>query len=166
VLERYKTLYTPLIGLDPGKILPTVGLNVGRLDVGGQALVLWDLGGQTGLRSIWDKYYEESHAVVYVVDAHNRERFEESKRALEAVLDSRELSGAPVLIMANKQDLEGAAAAQEISDIFGAGQVHDRPIKVVPVCAYTGQGLKESIEWLLSVTRGTTRAQRLRIRAT
>ncbi len=24
VLERYKTLYTPLVGLDPGKILPTV----------------------------------------------------------------------------------------------------------------------------------------------
>ncbi len=25
VLERIKTLFTPVVGLDPGKILPTVG---------------------------------------------------------------------------------------------------------------------------------------------
>ena len=32
-------------------------------------LILWDLGGQAGLRSIWDKYYAESHAIMYVVDS-------------------------------------------------------------------------------------------------
>lgn len=55
------------VGLDPGKILPTVGLNVGRLEASNQPMVFWDLGGQSGLRSIWAKYYSESHAVIYVV---------------------------------------------------------------------------------------------------
>lgn len=32
-------------------------------------LIVWDLGGQAGLRSIWDKYYAESHAILYVVDS-------------------------------------------------------------------------------------------------
>ena len=32
-------------------------------------LIFWDLGGQPGLRSIWDKYYAESNAILYVVDA-------------------------------------------------------------------------------------------------
>jgi GTPase SAR1 family protein len=32
-------------------------------------LIFWDLGGQAGLRSIWDKYYTESHAILYVVDS-------------------------------------------------------------------------------------------------
>lgn len=32
-------------------------------------LIFWDLGGQAGLRSIWDKYYAESHALVFVVDS-------------------------------------------------------------------------------------------------
>ncbi|GFH31805.1 uncharacterized protein HaLaN_30918 [Haematococcus lacustris] len=132
VLERFKTLYTPLVGLDPGKILPTVGLNVGRLDAAGQSLVLWDLGGQTGLRSIWDKYYDESHAVIFVVDAHNLGRLDESKAALDRVLGSRQLQGAPVLIMANKQDLEAAASAQQIYDHLGVGLVHNRPIRVLP----------------------------------
>lgn len=35
----------------------------------------WDLGGQVGLRSIWDKYYSDSHAIIFVVDAADRSRF-------------------------------------------------------------------------------------------
>lgn len=85
VLERMKTLYTDALGLEPAKILPTVGLNVGRLEASGSKLVLWDLGGQPGLRAIWDKYYEETHALVYVVDASAPERFDESKLAMERV---------------------------------------------------------------------------------
>ena len=38
------------------------------------ACMFWDLGGQTGLRSIWDKYYADSHAIIYVVDASCPER--------------------------------------------------------------------------------------------
>ena len=37
---------------------------------------------QSGLRSIWEKYYEEAHAVIFVVDASCPSRFEESKSAL------------------------------------------------------------------------------------
>ncbi len=123
VLERLKTLYTQLVGLDPGKILPTVGLNVGRLEAFSQSMVFWDLGGQSGLRAIWPKYYDESHAVIFVVDSASRERFDESRRALEGVLESIELTGAPLLVMANKQDLPGAADAQEVSgSACGASQ--------------------------------------------
>lgn len=37
---------------------------------------------QLGLRSIWEKYYEEAHAVIYVVDAACPSRFDDSKSAL------------------------------------------------------------------------------------
>lgn len=37
---------------------------------------------QLGLRSIWEKYYEEAHAVIYVIDASCPSRFEDSKSAL------------------------------------------------------------------------------------
>lgn len=37
---------------------------------------------QPGLRSIWEKYYEEAHAVVYVIDAACPSKFEDSKSAL------------------------------------------------------------------------------------
>lgn len=37
---------------------------------------------QPGLRSIWEKYYEEAHAVIFVVDAACPSRFEDAKSAL------------------------------------------------------------------------------------
>ena len=69
LLERLKTLYTDTPGLEEDKILPTVGLNVGRLDINKNQLLFWDLGGQPGLRSIWDKYYADSHGIIFVVDS-------------------------------------------------------------------------------------------------
>ncbi|KMT17194.1 hypothetical protein BVRB_2g038970 [Beta vulgaris subsp. vulgaris] len=73
------------------KIMVEVGLTIGRIEVGNTKLVFWDFGGQPGLRSIWEKYYEESHAVIYVLDANAPSRFEDSNSALDALLGIREL---------------------------------------------------------------------------
>ena len=37
---------------------------------------------QVGLRAIWEKYYEEAHAIIYVIDAATASSFEEAKSAL------------------------------------------------------------------------------------
>ncbi|CAI5979106.1 unnamed protein product [Closterium sp. NIES-64] len=37
---------------------------------------------QIGLRTIWEEYYEESHAVIYVVDAACPNRFDDARGAL------------------------------------------------------------------------------------
>jgi len=69
-----------------------VGLNIGTIDVQGVRLNFWDLGGQQELQSLWDKYYQESHGVIYVIDSNDRERMDESKaifgncRSLENVI--------------------------------------------------------------------------------
>ena len=49
--------------------LPCAGLNIGRIEAGGAAVVLWDLGGAAPLRSIWDKYFAEAHALMCVLTA-------------------------------------------------------------------------------------------------
>ncbi|GFR41829.1 hypothetical protein Agub_g2603, partial [Astrephomene gubernaculifera] len=165
VLERLKTIFTQSIGLDPGKILPTVGLNVGRIEAHKHNLIFWDLGGQSGLQSIWDKYYSEAHAIVYVVDAANRARFDESRAAFDRMLEHRELAGAPLLIMANKQDLDGATSALDVGQVFGIERLEGRQFKVLPVSAYTGQGLKDGVEWLVETIKRSHRAMRLRVRS-
>jgi len=43
--------------------------------------MFWDLGGQEELQSLWDKYYAESHGIIYVVDSVDNERLQESKEA-------------------------------------------------------------------------------------
>lgn len=68
------------------QVLPTVGLNVGRLDINKAELLLWDLGGQPGLRSIWDKYYADSHGVIFVVDCTTPARYSCSINGVYEVL--------------------------------------------------------------------------------
>jgi ADP-ribosylation factor related protein 1 len=38
--------------------------------------------GQVGLRTIWEKYYEEANAIIYVIDASSPNSFEDAKSAL------------------------------------------------------------------------------------
>eukprot|EP00803_Ostreobium_quekettii_P008879 evm.model.scf_335EXC.5 EVM.evm.TU.scf_335EXC.5 scf_335EXC:31736-32752(+) len=166
LLERLKSLYTAVPGLEPDKIRPTVGLNVARVEEFGAKLMFWDLGGAAGLRTIWDKYFSESHAVIYVVDCSARERFEEAKMALERVLGARELDGAPVMVMANKQDMEGGAGVGEVAESFGlAGVGGGGRVRVWPACALTGENVAECVAWLVEAARKSTRAGRLRSRA-
>lgn len=55
-LEAAKTkLSKNYKGIHPTKITTTVGLNIGKIVVGGVQLNFWDLGGQEELQSLWDK---------------------------------------------------------------------------------------------------------------
>ncbi|XP_039142588.1 ADP-ribosylation factor-related protein 1 [Dioscorea cayenensis subsp. rotundata] len=165
LLEKLKSLYSNLEGLPPDRIVPTVGLNIGRLEAAQSKLVFWDLGGQIGLRTIWEKYYEEAHAIIYVIDAASLSSFESSKSALEKVLRHEDLRGAPLLILANKQDLPGAVSAEELARYLDLKELDERLYMFEAISAYDGMGIKNSIEWLVEVMERSKRTETLRIRA-
>lgn len=167
LLEKLKSLFTDIPGLDPDQILPTVGLNVGRMDAYKAPLIFWDLGGQAGLRSIWDKYYKESHAVVFVLDSSEPTRFAEARDALERVLSSAELQGAPVLLAANKQDKGGACKLQEVEEYFGdTGLSGGRAFRVQGISALSGEGVRDAVAWIVEHIRSSLRTHTLRQRVT
>ncbi|XP_004140779.1 ADP-ribosylation factor-related protein 1 [Cucumis sativus] len=165
LLEKLKSLYSNLEGLSPDRIVPTVGLNIGRLEVLNAKLVFWDLGGQPGLRSIWEKYYEEAHAVIYVIDAACPSKFEDSKSALEKVLRHEDLQGAPLLVLANKQDLPEAVSAEELSRYLDLKKLDERVYMFEAVSGYDGMGIKDSVEWLVDIMERSKRTEILRARA-
>ncbi|OWM75627.1 ADP-ribosylation factor-related protein 1 [Punica granatum] len=165
LLEKLKSIYSNLEGLPPDRIVPTVGLNIGRVALPNAKLVFWDLGGQPGLRSIWEKYYEEAHAVVFVIDAACPSRFEDSKSALEKVLRNDELQGAPVLILANKQDLPEAVSTEELARYLDLKKLDERVSMYEAVSAYDGLGIRESVEWLVEVMERSKRTEMLSTRA-
>lgn len=52
---------------------------------------------------------------IYVIDSADRRRLDETCVELRQLLDEEKLSGVPLLIFANKQDLISAAAPDEVS---------------------------------------------------
>ncbi|EOD23405.1 ARF-like GTPase [Emiliania huxleyi CCMP1516] len=159
VLEQIKATFLGREPMPPAKIAPTVGLNIGRLQVRRCKLICWDLGGQAALRAIWEKYYSEAHGLIYVVDAADTERIDESRNVLHALLGHPDLAGIPLLLLANKQDAQGALSPHEVEARFGLQQVLEtsQPRQVFGTAALTGERIEESIHWLVEALRDSPR---------
>ena len=56
-----------------------------------------------------------------------------------------------VLVLANKQDLNGALSPGEVTEKLGMGQLKGRNWLVQGTSATTGQGIKEGLDWMASV---------------
>ncbi|XP_012251858.1 E3 ubiquitin-protein ligase TRIM23-like isoform X2 [Athalia rosae] len=98
--------------------IPTIGFNVESLEYKNLVFALWDVGGQHKLRPLWKHYYHNTQAVVFVVDASDRARFEEAQKELAKIVSERELKDALLLIYANKQDVPGCASVEELTEIL------------------------------------------------
>jgi len=151
LLEGIKTKYSGIPPIPRERISPTVGLNIGRVDVGSrERLILWDLGGQEGLRTIWEKYYSDANVVCFVVDSSQNDRLLEAKRVFDSLLANRDLTGVPILILANKQDKENPLSSPEIAEFFGLHKLSESRVShVQPVSALTGAGIDEAMNWLI-----------------
>jgi len=165
LLEKLKSIYLKGEGLPPDRVVPTVGLNIGRMEDANAKLVFWDLGGQVGLRAIWEKYYEEAHAIMYVIDAATASSFEDAKSALDKVIRHEHLRGAPLLIVANKQDLPGVINDEELALFLNLKELDERPYMFQAVSAYDGRGIKSGIDWLVEQMEKCKRTETLRARA-
>jgi ADP-ribosylation factor-like protein 3 len=58
-------------------IMPTQGFNIKSMVSDGFKLNMWDIGGQKSIRPYWRNYFDNTDALVYVVDSADQERFDE-----------------------------------------------------------------------------------------
>ena len=103
-LERVKEL-EGLKSMRMDRIPPTVGLNLARVEKRRAKFIFWDVGGQPVLRKIWEKYYGQCNAVVFVINGAEEHRLEEAKGILDRLYDESlptELVDLPVLFLVNK----------------------------------------------------------------
>ena len=61
---------------------PTVGFRNDVAKIGSTPLTIFDVGGGIQIRGIWDAYYADVHAAVFVVDAADSSRFPEARAGI------------------------------------------------------------------------------------
>eukprot|EP00993_Chasmostoma_nieuportense_P004530 NODE_5196_length_685_cov_34.620072_g5033_i0.p1 GENE.NODE_5196_length_685_cov_34.620072_g5033_i0~~NODE_5196_length_685_cov_34.620072_g5033_i0.p1 ORF type:complete len:180 (+),score=41.84 NODE_5196_length_685_cov_34.620072_g5033_i0:62-601(+) len=132
---------------DISHISPTQGFNIKSLNQDGFKLNAWDIGGQKAIRAYWPNYFENTDVLVYVVDAADAKRLEETGVELTSLLEEEKLTNVPVLILANKQDLAGALTAAEITEKLNLHAIRDRKWQIHPCSAKTGEGLQDGMQW-------------------
>ena len=91
--------------------MPTIGFNVETVQYKNLRFQVWDLGGQTSIRPYWRCYYQNTNAIIYVVDSCDVDRMGISRQELVAMLEEEELKDAALMVFANKQDLPKYAPA-------------------------------------------------------
>lgn len=119
--------------------VPTIGFNVEEIDYKGLKFTVWDIGGQSKLRDLWHHYYQNSNAIIYVLDTADKERFETARDTLQTVMGSDDLKDCPVLVLANKVDISGIQPVRVV-EALGLHQTR-REWHVQPTCALTGDGI-------------------------
>lgn len=147
-LEKLKSMYNNTSMLPANRIRPTVGQNIGSIEVDNKFLKFWDLGGQESLRSLWENYFEDAHGIIFIVDSTDEARLNECKETLLNVITKND--NLPILMLANKQDIENHLEVEDIKEIFNkiAQHLNARDSRVLPISALNGDGIKEAIEWL------------------
>ena len=129
--------------------MPTQGFNIKSLMQNEFKLNVWDIGGQKSIRPYWRNYFDQTDALIYVIDSADRRRMEETGVELGQLLEEEKLAGIPLLIFANKQDLLNALPPADISAGLNLSTIRDRVWSIAACSAKTGEGLQEGMEWVV-----------------
>jgi ADP-ribosylation factor 1/2 len=147
-------LSTPTIGLN----VETVSLCHGLLNVRS-----WDVGGEDQIRGVWRHIFLGAKYLIFVVDANDVNRIQESRMELSKILIMPELIDVPLLVLANKQDFPNALSAEDIANRMEIAKLcneQGRVFHIQPCCALTRVGIDEAFEWLINNLDTATRFQK------
>lgn len=170
-LPSFQLLHMVVIGLDSSgktsllyrlklqefvETIPTKGFNMERIKVAmgnsktnTTTFQVWDVGGQEKLRPLWKSYTRRTDGLVFVVDASEAERMEEAKAELHRMARSAENQGVPILILVNKQDLDGSMSASEVEKLLALHELSSSTLYHTQGCsALDGRGLQPGLEKL------------------
>lgn len=144
------TIVKKLNGEDTSTISPTLGFNISTLMHNGFNLNLWDVGGQKSIRSYWKNYFDSTDALIWVVDSADKLRIRDCRAELHGLVQEEQLAGATVLILANKQDLEGALTCEQIAQQLDLEPIRSTHHCLILACsALTGDNLLKGMNWLI-----------------
>jgi len=138
VVTTERKITNPLVAV---KEETTVAMDFGRVTLGDKLLHLFGTPGQSRFDFMWEVLSKEMQGFIVLADSTTPESFDEVERMLKLF---QQYVAAPYLVVANKQDLEGALSPEEIQKAL-------KVEKVLP-CVATD---KASVEEVLLELTGT-----------
>lgn len=135
------------------KTIPTVGVNLEQMSFSeiDFDLNVLDMGGQKNFRLLWVDYLNTVDVVLYVIDASDFERLDETLHEFQKMLVLTEVSSIPILILLNKVDLPDTLSSVYLADrLKNFTELADRDWDIIETSAVTTKGLVEMFKWVYS----------------
>ena len=143
------TLLNVLAAGRPVETCPTIGLNVKLVRKGGVQMKCWDIGGQAQYRSEWGRYTRGCDVIIYVVDANALDSIPLARKELHRLLEDRELATTPLLVIANKIDLDPHISEPDLIRELNLDYITENPWIVIPVSALKVINIGQVLSWLI-----------------
>ena len=131
--------------------LPTIGYNVEEIEneFWEKNIEIWDVGGTKKIRPLWTHYLNDINGLIWVYDISNEKEIEESQNELIKILsDSKVSENIPLLIYANKEDLNKNEGIIEIFINKIQNYIEYRPYYIQKCNINDLESYKNGLFWL------------------
>ena len=140
----------------------TLGVDIRRnpISINNWMMQVIDVGGQQIYQqAFWELSVQQADAVIYVIDGtvhpdRQPDLFEIAREQLHYVLKITD-TVTPILILVNKQDLEGALGTAQTAQLYDIHKALDRTIILLPISAKYGTGVDKATLWLVETLDAT-----------
>merc|ERR1712034_45110 len=129
---------------------PTMNATKETFIVGNTTISAMAFGGHEAYRRIWGDFFYGINGIVFIVDAADTERFEESRQELQCLLENEMLQNIPILILGNKIDKYGAVSESSLRIDLGLNEFdldNRGPLELFMVSITTRTNLQEAMNW-------------------
>lgn len=105
-------------------VAPTQGFNAVSINREDLQIEFLEIGGKENLRAYWPRYMSKAMVLVFVVDSSDAEHFPLARKHLHELLANDPLL--PLVLLANKQDQQGACSITELHEALSLAEVGDQ----------------------------------------
>ncbi|XP_045853804.1 ADP-ribosylation factor-like protein 9 [Meles meles] len=102
-------------------VAPTQGFNAVCINTEDSQMEFLEIGGSEPFRSYWEMYLSRGLLLIFVVDSADHNRLPEAKKHLHQLIETNPIL--PLVVFANKQDLEAAYRITDIHEALALSEV-------------------------------------------
>lgn len=110
-------------------IVPTIGFSIEKFKSSSLSFTVFDMSGQGRYRNLWEHYYKDGQAIIFVIDSSDKLRMVVAKEELDTLLNHPDIKHRriPILFFANKMDLRDSVTSVKVSQLLCLESIKDKP---------------------------------------
>lgn len=97
---------------------------------------------------MWERYCLGMQAIVFLVDSADSEHFSNAKKELHSLMNKPRLAGIPLLVLANKNDLDGAMQMETVVDHLSLNEIKSREVCYYSISCKNKVNIDITLKWL------------------